>query len=143
MNRLRELLGKFTPLDVVIDEVLKRLDEILYKSQFPNEIAKFTVDLSIERNNKRLSSVGGGEGLFDYNVKYPTWHYLKVLVKGTGDWTLTIEMPGGKTVSLESSEVSIGDEVLLEFTELYFTNTAQSGEISPVFWLEKRYFEKG
>ena len=79
MNRLQQLLGKFTPLDVVIDEVLKRLDEILYKSRFPNEVAKFTVNLSIERNNKRLSSVGGGEGLFDYDVRNPTWHYLKIL----------------------------------------------------------------
>ncbi|MCD6429362.1 hypothetical protein J7L09_01570 [bacterium] len=140
MNRLQELLGKFTPLDVVIDEVLKRLDEILYKSQFPNEIAKFTVDLSIERNNKRLSSVGGGEGLFDYNVKYPTWHYLKILKKGTGTFTFTFELPGKKTISLNSDEVYSGDEFLLEFTEIYFTNSSQSGVVSPVFWLEKRYF---
>jgi len=139
MNRLQELLGKFTPLDVVIDEVLKRLDEILYKSRFPNEIAKFTVDLSIERNNKRLSSVGGGEGLFDYNVKYPTWHYLKILKK-SGVWTLTFELPGKKTISLSNDEVFSGDEIYLEFTELYFTNTAQSGIEGPTFWIEKRYF---
>ncbi len=140
MNRLQKLLGKFTPLDVVIDEVLKRLDEIFYKSRFPNEIAKFTVDLSIERTNKRLSSIGGGEGLFDYNVRYPTWHYLKILKKGTGTFTFIFELPGRKTISLDSDEIYSGDEFFLEFTELYFTNSSQSGVVSPIIWMEKRYF---
>jgi len=140
MNRVNELIGKFTPLDAVIDKVLRRLDEIFYKSRFPNEIAKFTVDLSITRTNKRLSSIGGGEGLFDYNVKYPTWHYLKILVKGTGTWTIIFELPGKKTISLSNDEVLLGDEIYLEFTELYFTNTAQDNVTSPIFWIEKRYF---
>ncbi|OQX87784.1 MAG: hypothetical protein B6D55_02425 [Candidatus Omnitrophica bacterium 4484_70.2] len=139
MNRLQELLGKFTPLDVVIDEVLKRLDKILYKSRFPNEIAKFTVDLSIERDKKKLSSIGGGEGLFDYNAKYPSWHYLKVLIKGDGVWTLTFELAGKRTISLTNEEILRGDEIFLEFYELYFTNEAQTGVVNPVFWIEKRY----
>ena len=131
-----EKIAQFAPLE----EILDRLSEIIYKARFPNEVAKFTVDLSTIRTNKRLSSIGGGEGLFDYNVKHPTWHYLKVLVKGTGTWTLTFEMPGRRTINLDNDEVLLGDEIYLEFTELYFTNTAQSGVTSPVFWCEKRYF---
>ena len=136
MNNEKKYIGEFIP----IDKILKELDKIFYTSRFPNEVAKFTVDLSIARTNKRLSSIGGGEGLFDYNVKYPTWHYLKILKKGTGTWTLTFEMLGKRTISLENDEVLLGDEIYLEFTELYFTNTSQTGVVSPVFWLEKRYF---
>jgi len=130
------LIGQFTPVEVILD----KLSEIIYKARFPNEVTKFTVDLSIARTNKRLSSIGGGEGLFDYSAKYPTWHYLKILKKGTGTWTLTFEMPGKRTISLSNDEVLLGDEIYLEFTEIYFTNTSQSGVVSPVFWIEKRYF---
>ena len=129
-------IAQFIPLE----EILDKLSEIIYKARFPNEVEKLTVDLSTARTDKRLSSIGGGEGLFDYNAKYPTWHYLKVLVKGTGTWTLTFEMPGRRTISLSNDEVLLGDEIYLEFTELYFTNTSQSGVTSPVFWIEKRYF---
>ena len=129
-------VAEFTP----INELLDKLSEIIYKARFPNEVTKFTVDLSSARTNKRLSSIGGGEGLFDYNTKFPTWHYLKILVKGTGIWSLTFEMPGKRTITLNNDEVLLGDEVYLEWTDLYFTNTAQSGIVSPVFWIEKRYF---
>ena len=131
-----KLIGHFVPVNGILD----KLSEIIYKSRFPDDIAKFTVDLSIERNNKRLSNIGGGEGLFDYNAKYPTWQYLKILSKGTGIWTITFEIPGKKTISLTNDEVNSGDEMSLEFTELYFTNTAQSGVDNLTLWLEKRYF---
>lgn len=138
MNDENGYIGKFIPIDVI----LEKLSEIIYKSRFPNEVKKFTVDLSIARVNKKLSSIGGGEALFEYDVKYPTWHYLKILKKGTGTWTITFEMPGKRTISLPNDEVLQGDEIFLEFTELYFTNSSQTGVVSPVFWIEKRYFKR-
>lgn len=130
-----ELIGKFTPIKAILD----KLSEIIYKARFPNEVAKFTVNLSTARTKKKLSSVGGGENLFDYNNKYPTWHYLKVLKKGTGTWTLTFQLPGKREISLEDDEVFKGDEIYLEFTEIFFTNTSQDVD-DPTFWVEKRYF---
>lgn len=135
------LVGQFTPIEkfaLVLKDLLK-LSEEIYKSSLPNKVAKFTVDLSIARSNKRLSSGGGGEGLFDYDVKYPNWYYLKVLVKGTGTWTLRFISADKSSISLSQDEVTKGDEASLEFTDLEFTNTAQS-VTNPVFWLEKRYF---
>lgn len=136
------LVGQFTPIEkfaLVLKDLLN-LSEQIYKSPLPNKIAKFTVDLSIARTNKSLSSKGGGEALFDYDVKYPNWYYLKILIKGTGVWTLKFISEDKSSISLTNDEVTKGDEVLLEFTDLEFTNTAQSGVTSPTIWLEKRYF---
>jgi len=137
---MQEKIGKFIKVEEILGPLSKIISKAIYTARLPNEIAKFTVDLSIERNNKRLSSRGGGEGLFTYNPRYPSWYYLKVLKKGTGVFTLTFELPGNRTISLDSDEIYSGDEFFLEFIELYFTNSSQSGVVSPVFWLEKRYF---
>lgn len=136
------LVGQFTPLEkfaLVLKDLLA-LSEQIYKSPLPNKIAKFTVDLSTARTNKKLSSRGGGETLFDYDEKYPSWYYLKVLIKGDGTWTLKFVSEDKTTVSLTNDELTKGDEISLEFTELEFTNTAQPGITNPIFWLEKRYF---
>ena len=136
------LVGQFTPIEkfaLVLKDLLN-LSEQIYKSPLPNKIAKFTVDLSTERTNKKLSSRGGGEDLFDYDEKYPSWFYLKVLIKGTGTWTLKFVSGDKTTISLSDEEITKGDEIALEFTELEFTNSAQSGITNPIFWLEKRYF---
>jgi len=80
--------------------------------------------------------------LFSYDVKYPNWYYLKVLIKGTGTWTIRLRFisQDKSVISLTSDELTKGDEVSLEFAELEFTNEAQSGVTNPTFWLEKRYF---
>jgi len=135
------LIGQFTPIEkfaLVLKDLLN-LSEQIYKSPLPNKIAKFTVDLSTARTNKNLSSKGGGEGLFDYDPKYPHWYYLKVLIKGTGTWTLKFISEDKSSISLTNDELTKGDEIALEFIELEFTNTAQS-VTNPILWLEKRYF---
>jgi len=136
------LVGQFTPIEkfaLVLKDLLK-LSEEIYKSSLPNKIAKFSVDLSAARTDKKLSSRGGGERLFDYDSKYPQWYYLKLLIKGDGTWTLKFVSEDKTTISLSDEELTKGDEISLEFTELEFTNTAQSGVTNPTFWLEKRYF---
>ena len=136
------LIGQFTPIEkfaLALKDLLK-LSEEVYKSSLPNKIAKFSVDLDIARDDKRLSSRGGGEGLFDYDIKYPSWYYLKILIKGTGVWTLNFISEDKSSISLTNDEVTKGDEVLLEFADLQFTNAAQSEVTDPTFWLEKRYF---
>ena len=129
------LKGEF----VAIQELKQVLSEVIYKARLPNKVKKFTVDLSTARAKTKLSSVGGGERLFDYDEQYPTWHYFKVLVKGTGNFTIRFVLEGREPVELENTEILKGDEILLEFKEIEFTNTAQS-VTNPVFWLEKRYF---
>lgn len=133
----RKLVGKFTPIETVIEKL--NISKDIYTARLPDEVAKFTVDLSIARNKKPLSDKGGGEGLFSYSSKWPSWYYCKVLVKGTGSYTLIFVMPGRREVSLANTEILKGDEILLEFEELKFTNTSQS-VTNPTFWLEKRYF---
>lgn len=137
------LVGQFTPIEKFAQFLVEKLElsKTIYTARLPNEIAKFTVDLSAARTDTKLSSRGGArEPSFDYDNKYPTWHYLKTLVKGTGLWTLKFVMPGKRTVSLSQDEVTRGDEIFLEFEELEFTNIAQDEVISPVLWIEKRYF---
>lgn len=145
MNRKlsnNRLVGKFTPIETVINKLLGKLSGIIYKSRLPDAVEKFTVDLSTARDNKRLSDRGGGEGLFSYSIRYPSWYYLKVLVKGTGSYNIRFIMPGRRSLELSNTEILKGDEIYWEFTELEFTNTAQTGVINPVFIIEKRYFER-
>ena len=132
----RQLKGEF----VAIGDLKQVLSETIYKARLANKIKKFTVDLTTARNKKRLSNVGGGEGLFDYDESYPSWYYFKILVKGTGTYTIRFIMPGKDPIELSNTEIIKGDEVSLEFTELEFTNTAQPGLTNPIFWIEKRYF---
>lgn len=134
------LVGKFTPIGTVVNKLLGKLPGVIYKSRLPDAIEKFTVDLSTARDSKRLSDRGGGEGLFPYSVKYPSWYYLKVLVKGTGSYDMKFVMPGRRSVELSNTEILKGDEIYWEFTELKFTNTAQAGVTNPTFIIEKRYF---
>ena len=131
----KQLKGEF----MAIEDLKQILSEVIYKATLPNKVEKFTVDLAIAREKKKLSKVGGGEGLFIYDVKYRTWHYFKVLVKGTGTYTIRFIMEAREPIELDSTEINKGDEISLEFTELEFTNIAQS-VTNPIFWLEKRYF---
>jgi len=123
-------IGQF----IEIKKIGKTFEEAFYKSALPDYIEKFEVDLSTARSNKPLSDVGGGEGLF----KRANWYYCKVLIKGDGDYTLEFTLKNKSTVNLTQDEISKGDEISLEFIELKFTNTAQSGVTSPTFWLERR-----
>lgn len=131
----KQLKGEF----VAIEDLKRVFSEIIYKARLANKIKKFTVDLATTRDKKRLSSAGGGEGLFDYDESYPSWYYFKILVKGTGTYTIRFIMPGKNPIELSNTEIIKGDEVSLEFTELEFTNSAQS-VVNPIFWIEKRYF---
>ena len=131
----RELKGEF----VAMEDLKQILSEVIYKARLPNKVEKFIVDLATERTKKKLSKIGGGEGLFSYDVKYPTWHYFKILIKGTGTYTIRFIMEGREPIELDSTEINKGDEVNLEFKEVEFTNTTQS-VTNPKFWIEKRYF---
>ena len=131
-----ELKGEF----VLIQDLKQVLSEVIYKARLPNKVEKFTVDLSIERAKKKLSKVGGGEGLFSYDVKNPTWYYFKILVKGTGIYTIRFILENREPIELENTNINRGDEIYLEFKELELTNSVQSGVTNPVFWIEKRYF---
>jgi len=134
-----KLAGIFQPAKEVA-EIFKKefaLEKTIYTAGLPDYIAKFTVNLSTARNEKHLSDVGGGERKF----KHVNWYYLKVLIKGDGEWTLEFTLKDKSTVSLSQDEVTKGDEIYLEFTELKFTNTSQSGVTSPTFWIERREIE--
>jgi len=136
----KKLIGEFISIEKLPEafaQTLKEslnLEDTLYKSSLPNYVDKFTLDLAVARTKKPLSDVGGGEKLF----RQAHWYYLKILVKGTGTWTLIFELPNGDTVDLSESEVIKGDEILLEWAELKATNTVQAGETNPVFWVERR-----
>lgn len=110
------------------------LENILYTAALPNYVSKFTLDLSEARNRRPLSNIGGGERLF----RRAHWYYLKVLIKGGGQWTLIFKLPNGEVVTLTESEIIKGDSIYLEWIELQATNTAQPGETNPVFWCERR-----
>lgn len=131
-----DLAGQF----IEISKLKEVFSEVIYKARLPNKISKFTVTLSTARDDKKLSSDGGGEGLFDYDSSSPSWFYLKVLTKGTGTWAIKFIIPGKDPILLSSSELLKGDEISWEFIELKFTNTAQSGVTNPTFLIEKRYF---
>jgi len=137
--KMQEEIGKFIKIEELLIPLSKIISKAIYTARLPNEIAKFTVDLSIERDKKRLSSRGGGENLFTYDPHHPSWYYLKILKKGNGVWTLTFHLPGERTVDLSNDEVLQGDEIFLEFIDLSFTNAKQPDAVSPVFWIEKRY----
>jgi len=131
-----KLLGQFTNA-TKFAEIMKEklaLSEEIYKSTLPDNVAKFEVDLSTARSEKKLSDIGGGERKF----RHANWYYLKVLIKGDGTWTLKFVLKDKSTVSLSNAEVTKGDEIYLEFTELEFTNLEQSEVTSPTFWIERR-----
>lgn len=139
----KRLIGEFISIEKLPEAFAQELKEsldledTLYKSSLPNYVDKFTLNLSIARTQKVLSDIGGGEKLF----RHAHWYYLKILVKGTGTWTLIFELPNGDIVTLSESEVIKGDEIYLEWAELKATNTAQPGETNPVIWVERRDIE--
>lgn len=133
-----ELAGIFTPAKEAA-KVFKEefaLEKTIYKAGLPDNVAKFSVDLSTARSEKPLSDVGGGERKF----KHAHWYYLKFLTKG-GVWTIKFVLKDKSSVSLSNTEVTKGDEVYLEFTELKFTNSTQAGIDGPTLWLERRELE--
>lgn len=131
-----KLAGVFTPVEKAAKAFKEefKLEETIYKAGLPDFVAKFTVDLATERNEKKLSDASGGEELF----KEAHWFYCKILVKGTGNYEMEFVLKDKSTVSLSQDEITKGDEIYLEFTELKFTNSEQGDVTNPVLWLERR-----
>jgi len=110
------------------ESIYNKLQEVLTAVLSPNRAVKFTVDLSIVRNDRSLIDEGelpAGK----------TFLYLTVLKKGTGSWSLKMKFSDNSTIEYFSDDLADGYLMDRRFVDILFTNSAQT-VANPVLLVE-------
>ena len=89
-----------------------------------NRLQKIEIDLSTARTDVALGLNGS---------------FLQLWQKGDGDFVLTIVLDNGAKIGFNSLELQPRDKFYVKFSDIKFTNTAQTGVTNPILlvgWIE-------